>query len=80
MVQEATRAAARAAASRAAGPGSPGVAGRLAGARLKPKRLPKEPLRCCPGEGWVRYTNRLLPRYKGIYHVGYTDYPNPTYP
>jgi hypothetical protein len=25
-------------------------------------------------------TDRLLPRYKGIYHVGCTDYPNPTYP
>jgi hypothetical protein len=22
----------------------------------------------------------LLPRYKGIYHVGCTDYPDPTYP
>jgi len=24
--------------------------------------------------------DRLLPRHKGIYHVGCTDYPDPTYP
>jgi hypothetical protein len=25
-------------------------------------------------------TVRFLPRIKGIYHVGCTDYPDPTYP
>jgi hypothetical protein len=43
------------------------------------ERLPKEPLRCCPGEG-TRTRRALLPRVKGIYHVGCTDYPDPTYP
>jgi hypothetical protein len=28
----------------------------------------------------VRPKTGLLPRVKGIYHVGCTDYPNPTYP
>ena len=46
---------------------------------MKTERLPKEPLRCCPGEG-VRRGEHDLPRVKGIYHVGCTDYPDPTYP
>jgi len=33
-----------------------------------------------PVKGRPVETDRLLPRYKGIYHVGCTDYPNPTYP
>jgi hypothetical protein len=33
-----------------------------------------------PVKGRSAETDRLLPRYKGIYHVGCTDYPNPTYP
>ena len=33
-----------------------------------------------PVKGRPAETDRLLPRYKGIYHVGCTDYPNPTYP
>ena len=45
----------------------------------RPRRLPKEPPRCCPGEGSPP-KRTLLPRVKGIYHVGCTDYPDPTYP
>ena len=33
-----------------------------------------------PVKGRSAEADRLLPRYKGIYHVGCTDYPNPTYP
>jgi hypothetical protein len=33
-----------------------------------------------PVKGRPAEADRLLPRYKGIYHVGCTDYPNPTYP
>ena len=51
----------------------------LIGPGQRPRRLPKEPPRCCPGEGSRRNGGRL-PRAKGIYHVGCTDYPDPTYP
>lgn len=36
-------------------------------------------LRCCPGE-YARRNGRFCHRAKGIYHVGFTDYPDPTYP
>ena len=42
------------------------------------ERLPKEPLRCCPGENTRR--GGSFCHAKGIYHVGCTDYPDPTYP
>jgi hypothetical protein len=50
--------------------------------RKRSKRLPREeePLRCCPGEVAPPESGTLLPRAKGIYHVGCTDYPDPTYP
>jgi hypothetical protein len=52
------------------------------GPRKRSKRLPREeePLRCCPGEVAPPESGTLLPRAKGIYHVGCTDYPDPTYP
>ena len=43
------------------------------------RRPREEPPRCCPGEG-VRPAADLLPRFRVIYRVGLTDYPNPTYP
>lgn len=51
---------------------------RLTG-RQRPRRLPEEPPRCCPGEG-VHPRVDPLPRARPIYRVGLTDYPNPTYP
>ncbi len=47
----------------------------------KPKRLPEGSLFVAvPVKVRTVVTDRLLPRAKGIYHVGYTDYPDPTYP
>jgi hypothetical protein len=58
-------------------------AGRGVG-EIAPKRIGAAPEGAAPIAVPVKVrlaeTMRLLPRHKGIYHVGWTDYPDPTYP